>query len=41
MDLYGMNALGDIYLSYNKYASEAAREGKKPVSLLKFALGNF
>ena len=38
---YGLNVLGDIYMDYEKYAREAELKGKKPVSLLKFALGNF
>ena len=41
MELYGMNALGDIYTNYEKYARESEMKGMKPVSLLKFALGNF
>ena len=36
-----MNPLADIYEGYEKYARSAEAEGKKPVSLWKFALGNF
>ena len=35
------SAMGDLYVNYEKYAREIEKEGKKPVSLLKFALGNF
>ena len=35
------NGLADVYASYDRYARTAEMEGKKPVSLLKFALGNF
>lgn len=41
MELYGMNALGDVYVNYEKYARREERKGRKPVSLWKFALGNF
>lgn len=41
MDFYGMNAFGDIYIDYEKYVRKTELNGKKPVSLLKFALGNF
>lgn len=41
MDLYGMNALGDVYVNYEKYVREAEMNGKKPVSMLKFAFGKF
>ena len=34
-----MNPLADIYEGYEKYARSAEAEGKKPVSLWKFALG--
>ena len=41
MELYGMNALGDVYASYERYVQEAEMKGMKPVSMLKFALGRY
>lgn len=36
-----MDPLAEIYQDYDRYARTAEAEGKKPVSLWKFALGNF
>lgn len=40
-ELYGMNALSDVYVNYEKYVREAELNGRKPVSMLKYALGRF
>mgnify|MGYP001857335028 FL=1 len=36
-----MDPLAGMYQDYDRYARTAEAEGKKPVSLWKFALGNF
>ena len=36
-----MNSLAGVYSDYERYVRSAEAEGKKPVSLWKFALGNF
>lgn len=33
--------LSDLVVIYEQYVQKAQNEGKKPVSLLKFAFGNF
>ncbi len=41
MDFYGMNGFQQLFADYAKYAREAELNGKKPASLLQFAMGNF
>ena len=41
MDLYSLNALSDVYVSYEKYVRDAELKGTKPVSILKYALGRY
>ena len=36
-----MDPLAGMYQDYDRYVRTAEAEGKKPVSLWKFALGNF
>ena len=36
-----MDQLAGMYQDYDRYVRTAEAEGKKPVSLWKFALGNF
>ena len=36
-----MDSLAGMYQDYDRYVRTAEAEGKKPVSLWKFALGNF
>lgn len=35
------DAFGELFNEYNKYANEKSANGQQPVSLLKFALGQF
>ena len=41
MNYYYTDPIAEMYMNYDKYARSAEAEGKKPVSLLKFAMGNF
>lgn len=35
------DGLSEMFVNYENYVKEAQKEGKNPVSLLKFAFGNF
>lgn len=37
----GMDGLSMLVVEYNKYLSEQEANGKKPVSFLRYALGEF
>ena len=41
MNYYYTDPIAEMYMNYDKDARSAEAEGKKPVSLLKFAMGNF
>ena len=36
-----MNSLAGVYSDYERYVRSAEAEGKKPVSLIRYAFGNF
>ena len=36
-----MNSLAGVYSDYERYVRSAETEGKKPVSLIRYAFGNF
>lgn len=41
-DMYNeFDAFGKLFSEYNKYANETSANGQQPVSLLKFAFGQF
>ena len=41
-DMYNeFDAFGELFSQYNTYANKTSANGQKPVSLLKFALGQF
>ena len=39
-DMYN-DAFGTLFVEYNKYTNETEANGQTPVSLLRFALGQF
>ena len=39
MNYYYTDPIAEMYMNYDRYVKSV--EGKKPVSLLKFAMGNF
>lgn len=41
MNYYYTDPLAGMYQDYDRHVRTAEAEGKKPVSLWKFALGNF
>lgn len=38
--MYG-ESIGMVFVDYDRYVRESERNGMKPVSFFKFALGNF
>ena len=36
-----MNSLAGVYSDYERYVRSAEAEGKKPVSLIRYAFGDF
>ena len=36
-----MNSLASVYSDYERYVRSAEAEGKKPVSLIRYAFGDF
>ena len=41
MNYYYTYPIAEMYMNYDIYVKSVEAEGKKPVSLLKFAMGNF
>ena len=38
---YYTDPIAEMYMNYDRYVKSVEAEGKKPVSLFEFAMGNF